>query len=83
MCTNVILSDLQKSLVNLKYRRQHELSRHKMLLGKLSRTDVQENMDDLLSEGEKNEMAHMNRMIRILKTSEMQLNEAILNLKFY
>lgn len=57
------------------------MSRHRVLLDKLERTDVKESMDELLSEAEKREMAHLNKIVEIILVAEERVNELIVVLR--
>lgn len=80
-CHNSIQNELYKTQTNLKRRKTSEIQKHAILIDKLARTDVQENMDELLSEAEKKEMQMMERVVDMLSIAELKLNEKLMILR--
>lgn len=69
--------DVYRAIGNLQQRKQEELKIRHRLVEKLSRRDVIENMD-LLSDGDKAEMAQMKKVLERLEVSKMRLDQIVM-----
>ncbi|KAI7872650.1 RNA polymerase III subunit RPC82-domain-containing protein [Spinellus fusiger] len=76
-CYEELLLDVYRSIANLQQRKKEELKKRGRLIDKLNRLDVQENMD-LLSEGDKAEIALMENIIERIEVSKKRLDEVIM-----
>ncbi|KAI8148741.1 RNA polymerase III subunit RPC82-domain-containing protein [Fennellomyces sp. T-0311] len=76
-CYYELLVDAYRVILNLQQRKQEELSMRSRLLDKLNREDVIQNMD-LLSEGDKAELAQMQKVIQRLETSKKRMDDIVM-----
>lgn len=76
-CYQELLMDVYRAIGNLQQRKQEELKIRHRLVEKLSRRDVIENMD-LLSDGDKAEMAQMKKVLERLEVSKMRLDQIVM-----
>ncbi|ORZ10425.1 hypothetical protein BCR42DRAFT_333701 [Absidia repens] len=79
-CYKELLVDVYRVIGNLQQRKKEELSLRARLLEKLNRQDVKENMD-LLSDGDKANMANMNKVLQRLETSKNRLDAMVMILR--
>ncbi|KAI8373043.1 uncharacterized protein BYT42DRAFT_594851 [Radiomyces spectabilis] len=79
-CYQELLVETYRVIGNLQQRKKEELKIRSRLLDKLNREDVKQNMD-LLSEGDKAEIAQMDKVLQRLESSKMRLDEVIMILR--
>ncbi|KAI8329419.1 RNA polymerase III subunit RPC82-domain-containing protein [Chlamydoabsidia padenii] len=79
-CYKELLVDVYRVIGNLQQRKKEELELRSRLLEKLNRQDVKENMD-LLSDGDKENMANMNKVLQRLETSKNRLDAMVMILR--
>ncbi|CAO3581394.1 unnamed protein product [Absidia cylindrospora] len=79
-CYKELLVDVYRVIGNLQQRKKEELSLRARLLEKLNRQDVKENMD-LLSDGDKANLANMNKVLQRLETSKNRLDAMVMILR--
>lgn len=79
-CYKELLVDVYRVIGNLQQRKKEELSLRSRLLEKLNRQDVKENMD-LLSDGDKANMANMDKVLQRLETSKNRLDAMVMILR--
>ncbi|KAI8074564.1 hypothetical protein BC940DRAFT_230913 [Gongronella butleri] len=79
-CYEQLLTDVYRTIANLQQRKKHELNQRSALLQKLDREDVRKNFD-LLSDHDKAQLDHMNKLIERLETSKTRLDTMIMILR--
>ncbi|KAG0169080.1 RNA polymerase III subunit C82 [Apophysomyces sp. BC1034] len=75
-----LLVDAYRAIGNLQQRKREELKIRSRLLDKLNREDVKENMD-LLGEGDKAEVAQMEKVMERIEVSKKRLDEMVMVLR--
>ncbi|KAI9023741.1 RNA polymerase III subunit RPC82-domain-containing protein [Phycomyces nitens] len=75
-----LLVDVYRTVANLQQRRRQELKTRSRLLEKLNRQDVKENID-LLGEGDKAEIAQMDKVLERIEVSKKRLDQMIMILR--
>ncbi|KAI9252078.1 hypothetical protein EDC94DRAFT_526244 [Helicostylum pulchrum] len=79
-CYEELLVDAYRTICNLQQRKQNELAKRKRLLDILNRKDVIEN-PDLLGDGDKKELANMNKLLERLEVSKTRMDSAVMILR--
>ncbi|KAI8092326.1 RNA polymerase III subunit RPC82-domain-containing protein [Gilbertella persicaria] len=79
-CYEELLVDAYRAICNLQQRKEYELSIRKRLIDKINRKDVVEN-PDLLSEGEKKEIANMDKIVERLEVAKSRIDTLIMILR--
>ncbi|KAF7722661.1 RNA polymerase III subunit C82 [Apophysomyces ossiformis] len=75
-----LLVDAYRTIGNLQQRKREELKIRSRLLDKLNREDVKENMD-LLGEGDKAEVAQMEKVLERIEVSKKRIDEMVMVLR--
>lgn len=79
-CYQELLVDSYRIICNLQQRKQNELAIRKRLIDKINRKDVIEN-PELLSEGEKREIAAMDKILERLEVSKSRMDSVVMILR--
>ncbi|KAL0140990.1 RNA polymerase III subunit RPC82-domain-containing protein [Mucor lusitanicus] len=79
-CYEELLVDAYRAICNLQQRKEFELSIRKRLIDKTLRKDVLEN-PDLLGEGEKKEIANMDKIIERLEVAKSRMDSVVMILR--
>lgn len=79
-CYQELLVDSYRIICNLQQRKQNELAIRKRLIDKINRKDVIEN-PELLGEGEKREIAAMDKILERLEVSKSRMDSVVMILR--
>ncbi|KAI8645635.1 RNA polymerase III subunit RPC82-domain-containing protein [Parasitella parasitica] len=79
-CYEELLVDAYRAICNLQQRKEYELSIRRRLIDKTLRRDVLEN-PDLLSDGEKKEIANMDKIIERLEVAKSRMDSVVMILR--
>ncbi|KAI9209760.1 RNA polymerase III subunit RPC82 helix-turn-helix domain-containing protein [Polychytrium aggregatum] len=79
-CVERMLQQSYRMLNNVKLRRKKELEDRQVLLEKIERTDVAQNLD-LLSDSDKAQWGLLKKTVGLLKATELRLDELIMTLR--
>lgn len=79
-CYEELLVDSYRIICNLQQRKQNEIAKRKRLIDILNRKDVIEN-PDLLGDGDKKELANMNKILERLEVSKSRMDSVVMILR--